>query len=717
MKNTAARLTVHMENWRRDNPYAGQSEEEYNALLQDEKERFFANEKNRLSKTPAARSPAFLGQWEQMKTAAETPLRDYAAIQSDQWRLQRERVNFENNLRGYAEILPPDKALEAGNNAITLAVSQGLLDPQGESEARRNYEKTIYAKALSGAVELAQNANDVERYVKSAGTVFEGLLPKAQSPVYDQNGKETGETVERRWTFTGREEMEQLTIKAATEAIQQRYFIQASTANAEREQDIKDYRTRVNAGDATGAATLLQKIMSGQYGGKTWDTWRRDIDANQGGNYAGDKLPQLNGMFDQFLPNESGTDKGKAPNVPNLLSLLLEAQRTGSLPMTLQEGKANVIDLIWDGRKAGYLFGLTDEEKLYFGNDKEAFVRKHFDDLYEPFIGKAQKIIDEAHGDPASTKALEALVKQYKNLKPAEAWVMTQGMQDYVFSVTAENRTAAKLAEEAKQIADTINGMKVANIFNPKEQVSIKDIENYGNPGTMDKLLGRDGRSEKDRIKAMGALASIPRSVNTDVKGDEYYLTSGIEEGAKRLIEDQKKDLIAAGYAASPLELVEHFSADDGETEPDRKHEVGGQIYYTVAGTGKQIRQVVKDGKIVTQERDGSVNGKPGPWQDTPEIAGAQGNRKLHLDEMDERDRERAAKGTAAIKDYAASIKDGNNPLTGQPLDFDYKKKAPPMPGETESEYRQRSQAWNRIGDGNKLQAWAAYFLRQERER
>jgi hypothetical protein len=452
--------------------------------------------------------------------------------------------------------------------------------------------------------------------------------------VYDQNGNETGETVERPWTFEGREKLEQQAVKAAVEAIQQRHFIRAAAANAEREQDIKDYRTRINAGDAAGAAALAQKIMFGRYGGKAWDAWRKDIDTNRGGNYAGDKMPQLNGMFDQFLPaKKDDDDKKKAPDVPNLLSLLLEAQRTGSLPMTLQEGKDNVIDLIWDGRKDGYLFGLTDQEKRYFDNDKQAFVRKHFNELYDPFIEKAQGIIDEAHGDPASTAKLKALVGQYKNLRPAEAWALERGLQDFVFSTTAPQRTAANLEAEAKQIADTINGMRVANIFNPKEKVSVKDIENYGVPGRLEKLLGLDGRSEQDRIKAMGALASIPRSVNTDVKGEEYYLTAGIERGTKLLIEDQKEDLIAAGYAGNPADLVERFSADEGETEPGRKHEKGGQIYYTVAGTGKEVRQIVKDGRIVTQERDAGVKGTSGPWKDAPG-----GERKLHIAETKEKD-------------------------------------------------------------------------------
>jgi hypothetical protein len=184
-----------------------------------------------------------------------------------------------------------------------------------------------------------------------------------------------------------------------------------------------------------------------------------------------------------------------------------------------------------------------------------------------------------------------------------------------------------------------MNSMKVDDILNPKAKAG-------GLFGIVQNIFDRDGgkasiadieafgEGKSDYLKAKRALGAIPESVNTGVQGTLNFLSPKVEAGVRRVIAEETKDLETAGYA----DLLPKYDAEGAE----RKHDLSGQIYYSVGGSNLYVRKIIKDGKEITQTRTLDANGEwQGGWQDADTQNPDADGRKLHLRERTEQERQR----------------------------------------------------------------------------
>jgi hypothetical protein len=225
LKNDAARFSADLDNYIRDNPYNG-DEQGYLNKIQEYTGEWYGRAREENS------SPYFQKNIRQTREQSGILVRETVRRAADQWRWKQNRVDAGRDIQSYAASgMRLDMKIAAIDNRRKLLWADTPTDPEEMERTRQDDYKGLYAEELDRAVALAENADDAPGLVAGTRYHFERNMPPIQSPVYDENGNDTGARVERPWTYEGRDEAERRTVQAATEAIQQKNF-PAAAANA-----------------------------------------------------------------------------------------------------------------------------------------------------------------------------------------------------------------------------------------------------------------------------------------------------------------------------------------------------------------------------------------------------------------------------------------------------------------------------------------------------
>jgi hypothetical protein len=244
LKNDAARFATDVDNYIRENPYKGNFGE-YEGKL-----KAYVNE--RYDEYGAGNSsPYFQKNIARMRTQALEAARGYALTEEDKWLAGKENVSRGEDMRRYAESLPPELAFYAIENRMRISQGRVRIDPEDAHKELEGWRRGVYLKHLGAALEGVERVADLEAVLKAADERLTAMLPPETLDIYDEDGAVTG-SEKRAWGFAGKEEAKEELADLAIERIQRANLERALTAD-------ELYDKAMNAYTQTGNASYKRR--------------------------------------------------------------------------------------------------------------------------------------------------------------------------------------------------------------------------------------------------------------------------------------------------------------------------------------------------------------------------------------------------------------------------------------------------------------------------
>jgi len=701
LKYNAARIKTNLDNYVRDNPYNGNADE-YFGKIQDYTHKLY----DEAAQTNT--SPYFQKTLEVQRAVAVETSRNYVLQQEDAWRVKKEGASFEEDIKSYIDSgWAPEMALDAIDNRVKLTKTRRQIGPEEEANFRKGAERAVYEKFASDAMGAASDVNKLEDVLDALHKRFE-FMPKAKTPVYDENGNEAG-TLEKPWGYEGKDEWERGLVEKATKRIQEAHWNQIQEAEGL-------FNRYIRSGDITAAIEF----------GKEWGAFHNkyyDPRNSEHGNLSGQQLRQSDDYFDigklkGYL--EQGKEKnetGKKNNDPVLSAIadyepelfirpqflgdgtVIVGNNADGTPITrtyksLKEAIEGFIGFqrsafmyskggedaatlhMWENERAKWFEKLFNEIKTAM-NQRDDQLQIEFDQFrkFDTYIKKGTK--DEPN-EYYNEEIGKLNLKDPKDLKLRDDYA--QRCIDFFHTIFYNGPTSAAAVRQAMR---DFTGQEIIKLLQYKEIKSgeaeqLKQLKAFS-----DKAMS-GGAEDVVFVKYEPERLVLGLTVSGKAPEPTYLWRDEKQQLAVETVREEERERTANILGLSLVDLQPYWmpsSRRKGDVIPKgifvvEKGDNAGTYYMDYDGSANQV--VMKQ------------NPSTGLWEE---------HKKVERPQTTE-ERKKSYENTVA--DYMEILTSKKHPETGK--DFDYEKEAPPSIAPA---------AWNFFSKENKKQTWANYLWQQ----
>ena len=707
LKNNAARFRTDIENYIRDNPYNGDYDK-YFGKMQEYTDKWYGDAS--LKNT----SPYFRKNFDVMRSQSLELARDHALKQEDAWRIKQEGVSFEADVKNYIDSgWEPEMALDAVFNRIELSKTRRQINPDEEDKLRRGAERAVYEKFATEAMSVQSDVNNLGFVMEEVNKRF-GFMPKMQSPVYDEQGNETG-MAEKPWGYEGKDDWEKGLIERETKRIQGEYGqrIQGAQGTFERAIVSGDINEAIRIGKDWGS--YLNKFYNPEnheYGNLS------DIQLNQFGNYF--DIGKLKGYLEQ---DKGGGDAGKNALVLDYnLELFIRPQFFGDgtvivgynadgSPMTRRYDSLKEAMEGFIGFKRNAFFnskGGKDAATLQQWQREEA---KFFENFYDE-VGKALGQINPTlQADFKKFRDADTYLTQGTKQKPNEYYNKDIGnLKNTPENMELRDNYAQRCIDffhsiffngitdmpTVRQMMRDFTGQEITRFLQYKstknnEAEQLKQLKAFS-----DKAMS-GGAEDILFVKHEPERLALGFSISGEAPEPTYVWRDDVQRQAVENVREDERKRAADILGLSLGDLKPYWmpsSMRKGDVIPKGMFVVGSgesaETYY--------LNYDDNANQVVMKQDPAS-----GAWKEFKKV-----ERPLTTGE-------RTVQSKQTVVDYSEILRGGKNPLTGK--NFDYKKDPPPLgPEATSRDMQIQKTGWGYLPPSMKLEQWANYFMKQSRD-
>ena len=703
---TQAGITTDIQNWIRDNPYVGgESEEDDGKAYNDYMQRFQTFVNGAYNKARwQNHSPYFQRMLQHMNKQTMETARNHTLLEQDKWRIQREDVRLTEDIQGYIDnpYWEPQVALEAVNNRINLSAAKRQLDPQRINDMRQAAAMDLYGKKMLDRVGKISDVNGLEAAMQEVRDMF-GFMPPTTLNVYDEEGNITG-TEERPWSFNGREDWEKKILEQETKRICGEHF----EVFRERQAQID----RLTVSGNLNEAIRLCRIYGPQWN-KYFNPNNREF-ANSNADYRdrGSEFFDVGRLEGYRKQGRDGENAAKLDVDPGRFIRATLPNGGGFVILNDQTGEGIEVESMRDAVEK-FIFYSEKAFRLANGDGVIADINwtNQREEWFQKFKGEMRQIIQEDQ--------YRSLWSTYTKLLNYDTYLNNDRNNPYYFR--------GRMSEEARNnfIQDCVSFSFDLFWNGVTDAVELERRVKAFVAGDIDRNLtwGRTPDNEGEKIIKM---AEFTAEVLGGGANDQVFSIHREESAAILSMEPEEDDFVwrhtgvkeAAlgirneewGYMARALGLSRSQLNPRWITSPDRERDPIPKGMFVVEEGDKAGTYRVnydRDANMIYERYSSETR----TWSRMNEVSATQ--RPPTRVEIERRQQELLDLFDRGRADVVRMIDEGVNPITHEPVSFDYRNEPPP--GALYSQSDRGLANYRRMNEQGRRRAWINYYRDQIR--